>query len=256
MARRDNRHIPFLQRFSSCIRQRKTEKHVRPIPSRYQNSLINPWADPHRKRSREERLKYYYKNRRDCERPVCRPTGTRTVEYKRQDRQAESQKDKQTGWNRQTYMVRQRETQQETVMQAGWLERDLPDRPVRLTASKHMVHLLNQHTQHRKRETDSCFNQSPIHTNDTTAYSVALYSVIYIYTFYFGGAFQVTQGHLTESSIHSDTVIPVVVSYNCSHSCPGADWQKPGYQSAPTAPPTTTNIHSPTFIHIHTRCMF
>ena len=34
----------------------------------------------------------------------------------------------------------------------------------------------------------------------------------------FRGAFQVTQGHHIESSIHSVTVIQVVVSYNCSHS--------------------------------------
>ena len=40
-----------------------------------------------------------------------------------------------------------------------------------------------------------------------------------------------------ESSSHSYTVIPVVVSYLSSHSCPGADWQKRGCQSAPTAPP-------------------
>ena len=47
-----------------------------------------------------------------------------------------------------------------------------------------------------------------------------------------------------ESSSHSYTVIRVVVSYISSHSCPGADWQKRGCQSAPTAPLTTTNIHS------------
>ena len=51
----------------------------------------------------------------------------------------------------------------------------------------------------------------------------------------------------TESIIHSYPVIPVMVSYLSSHSCPGADWRKRGCHIAPTAPPTTTNIH----IHSH-----
>ena len=54
-----------------------------------------------------------------------------------------------------------------------------------------------------------------------------------------------------ESSSHTHTVIPVVVSYLSSHSCPGADWQKRGCQSAPTAPPTTTNIHSYSHNEMH-----
>ena len=54
-----------------------------------------------------------------------------------------------------------------------------------------------------------------------------------------------------ESSSHTHTVIPVVVSYLSSHSCPGADWQKRGCQSAPTAPPTTTNIHSYSYDAMH-----
>ena len=41
--------------------------------------------------------------------------------------------------------------------------------------------------------------------------------------------------------------IPVMVSHSSIHSCPGADWQKRGCHTAPTAPPTTTNIH----IHSH-----
>src|SRR4029434_9574776 len=51
--------------------------------------------------------------------------------------------------------------------------------------------------------------------------------------------------------IHTYTVIPVVVSYLSSHSCPGADCQKRGCQSAPTAPPTTTNIHSYSYDAMH-----
>ena len=42
-------------------------------------------------------------------------------------------------------------------------------------------------------------------------------------------------------SIHLHTVILVVVNYNSSHSCPGADWRKRGCHSAPTGPPTTTS---------------
>src|SRR4029434_9272091 len=41
-----------------------------------------------------------------------------------------------------------------------------------------------------------------------------------------------------ESSSHTHTVIPVVVSYFSSHSCPGA-------------PPTTTNIHSYSYNAMH-----
>src|SRR4029434_4529933 len=51
--------------------------------------------------------------------------------------------------------------------------------------------------------------------------------------------------------IHTYTVIPVVVSYLSSHSCPGADCQKRGCQSAPTAPPTTTNIYSYSYNAMH-----
>ena len=42
-------------------------------------------------------------------------------------------------------------------------------------------------------------------------------------------------------SIHSHTVILVVVNPNSSHSCPRADWRKRGCHSAPTGPPTTTS---------------
>ena len=40
-------------------------------------------------------------------------------------------------------------------------------------------------------------------------------------------------------SIHSHTVILVLVNYDSSHSCPGTDWQKCGCHSAPTGPPKT-----------------
>ena len=58
------------------------------------------------------------------------------------------------------------------------------------------------------------------------------------------GAFQGTQSALTGFQvpfIHSHTIIPMVVNYDSSHSCPGADWRNPGCHSAPTAPPTTTS---------------
>ena len=46
---------------------------------------------------------------------------------------------------------------------------------------------------------------------------------------------------LTESIIHSYTVIPMEVSYFSSHGCPGEDRRKRGNQFVPTDPPTTTN---------------
>ena len=65
-------------------------------------------------------------------------------------------------------------------------------------------------------------------------------------------AFLSTQRRFTETIIHSHTVVPVVVSYTCSHSCPGADWRKRGCQFAPNGP-SDHHQHSFTYIHIHTR---